>query len=69
MTGESTIACKNCKNKCRLVLSGILTSSPFDGLIDTYNLWQCDECGGLFRELSEHIKIADDRLVSDFSRY
>ena len=42
----SVVACKNCKNGCRLVIHGVLTK---DG---TYNLWQCDECGSMFRELS-----------------
>lgn len=44
--GGSVIACKVCKNACRLVIHGVLTD---DG---KYNLWQCEECGALFRELS-----------------
>lgn len=44
--GGSVIACKHCKNPCRLVIHGVLTT---DG---TYNLWQCDECGAMYRELS-----------------
>lgn len=57
MSGPATVACKNCRNPCRLVLSGILTVDPMNRL-ESYNLWQCDECGALFRELA-----GDKRII------
>ena len=67
MSTASTVACKACKNVCRLVISGVLTVDPMDRL-EAYNLWQCDECGMIFRELSGHKKIVGNRLQDDIGR-
>ena len=46
----SIIACKNCRNGCRLVIHGVVTEDK-----EVYNLWQCDECGSMFRELAGYL--------------
>lgn len=64
MMEGSVIQCRHCKNVCRLVLPGIVTvEDETKGILGTYNLWQCDECGGLFRELAGHKRIKDNRIV------
>lgn len=63
MSEESTIACKHCKNVCRLVLSGVLTVDLKDKL-EAYNLWQCGECGMLFREFVGSRRIVGNHVCN-----
>ena len=61
MSEAVTVVCKNCKNPCRLVVSDVLTVGVY-GKLETYNLWQCDECGALFRELVGNKRIIGNHV-------
>lgn len=47
---ETVIGCKSCKGPCRLVIGEIIAYHAIK-VTATYNLWQCEKCGQVYREL------------------
>lgn len=62
MEEKIEVLCKNCRNPCRLVIGNVLVVAPM-GELETHNLWQCDECGFLWRELISKKRIVGNHVI------
>lgn len=62
MSEECEVRCKVCRNRCRLVMTNVVTLDPMNR-VEVYNMWQCEKCNSAFREFAGHRMIVGNHFA------